>query len=547
MDAQHRRGRRRGVLALARPVAVAVAALLLFGYGLGTGSLWDQDEPRYFQVAREVLGSGDPFTLRYDGQPWFVHPPLFFWLQALAASVLGFTEVAARLWTAVSSAAAVGVTFLLAQGFYGRRTALLASAILATTLQVLVQARLAVFDPTLLAFMLATLYMALVAQSAERPGAYRWAGAWAGLATATKGPIGLLLPAMVLGALWTVRREWWRLRRIPLAAVGLFVLVGLPWYVVETVRHGRAFLETAVGYYLVTRFVGVVENQPGPWWYYIPVLLVGSYPWTALIPSALALHLRRRAELPSQVILLWCGITVAFYSVAGTKLPNYVLPVYPLLAIGIARLWDQALAPSSREAGQLLRRAAFLLPVGPALLVAAIVAFGVVKFPAEMTALRPVMVGTLALMAAGPLVGAGLLLTGRVRAALASLVLTLALFVPVLVHATLPAVERFRPLPRIARAMRAAMAPGDALVLAGPERPSLRFYADRAVVRVTDRAELARALCRLGRTFVVVPAEEDAWVRDALPAAARQQGADGGYRILLVESPAACPGAQRTP
>ncbi|MGH7754625.1 MAG: ArnT family glycosyltransferase, partial [Gemmatimonadales bacterium] len=307
-----------------RLLLVTLAALALFTYGLGVGTLWDQDEPKYVQVAREILETGDLFTLRLDGQPWFVHPPLFMWLQAITGILIGFTEFAARIWSAISGAAIVAATFLLARLLYGSTTAMLAAAIVATSFQVLGQSRLAVFDPTLVAFMLLALYMYLVAYTTRSRSAHLWAWMWAGWATATKGPIGVLLPAMAIVGLWVVRREWRRWQEIPWQGPLIFAAVGLPWYIVETVRHGEVFLRDAVGYYLFNRFFGVVENQPGAWWYYVPVLLLGAFPWTACIPSTAAWLLRRRSELASQVILLWCGVTIVFYSVAGTKLPNYV-------------------------------------------------------------------------------------------------------------------------------------------------------------------------------------------------------------------------------
>jgi 4-amino-4-deoxy-L-arabinose transferase-like glycosyltransferase len=113
-----------------------MAALLLFVYGLGVGTLWDQDEPKYTQVAREILQTRDLFTLHLDGQPWFVHPPLFMWLQAATGALFGFTELTARIWTALSSVGIVAVTFLLGRLLYDSTTGALAAAIAATTLHV---------------------------------------------------------------------------------------------------------------------------------------------------------------------------------------------------------------------------------------------------------------------------------------------------------------------------------------------------------------------------------------------------------------------------
>ncbi|MDQ7840195.1 MAG: glycosyltransferase family 39 protein [bacterium] len=522
-----------------RLLAITLAALLLFGYGLGAGTLWDQDEPKYAGVSREILETGDPITLHSNGRPWFVHPPLFFWLQAMTGWAFGFTEATVRIWSAISGAGAVGVTFLLARLFYGPATGVLAAAILATTFQFLVQSRLGVFDPTLVLFMLLALYMYLVAYTGGSGRAAVWAWVWAGLATLTKGPIGLLLPAMAVVGLWLVRRDWSAWRRTPLLGPAFFCLIGLSWYLIEALRHGEPFLRSAVGYYLFSRFFGVVENQPGPWWYYVPVLIVGAFPWTAFLPAAVAYHARRRRELGSQVILLWCGITLLFYSLAGTKLPNYILPVYPLLAIGIARLWEE-------QTAGLMRMATGLLAATAAAFVAAIALYGWIKFPAEMLDLRVPLAAAAAVFAAGPLLAAGLLLIRRPPPALAALLLTPVVAVPVLVHLTLPAMERYRPLPRIARAIAQEARPSDAVAaVAMNTSASLGFYSGRHIIWVESPDDLVGAICRHRRLFVVVPPHQPSWwTPTSLPAGARLQGEDRGYRIFLKEGPGPCSGGE---
>ncbi len=510
---------------------VTAAALVLFTYGLGVGTLWDQDEPLYTEIARQMLEGGDPFSLQVNGRSWFVHPPLFMWLQALTGALFGLTEFTARLWSAISAAIIVAATVLLARMFYGPRTALLASAILATTMHFLGQARLAVFDPTLVAFMLLAFYMYLVAYTTGSRRAHLWAWTWAGFATATKGPIGLLLPAMVICALWIVRRDWGRWREIPVWGPLLYAAVGLPWYVIETVRHGKDFLLTAVGYYQLNRFFGVVENQPGPWWYYAPVLLAGAFPWTGFLAPAVAYHARRRRELGSQVILLWIGITLAFYSLAGTKLPNYILPVYPLLAIGIARLCVDTLERASADAPRLMRWAFGLLLVGVAIFVAVGVIFGRVEYPAQMAALRSALVIVLGVFVAGSVASLAAYLSGRLAIALA-----------VFVHHTLPAIEAQRPLPRIARTVGDALRPGDALAAVRMNvNASLVYYAHHEVLWIETPHQLGRTFCRHDRLFLVVPeVQYRRWVEALLPSGIEQKGQDGGYRILFKNHPTPC-------
>ncbi|MDR7483367.1 MAG: glycosyltransferase family 39 protein [Armatimonadota bacterium] len=525
-------------------LAVTLAALLLFTYGLGAGSLWDQDEAKYTQVAAEMLATGDWWTLRWNGEPWFVHPPLFMWLQAATARLVGLTEATARWWSAVSQAVVVGVTSLLGRLLYDARTGWLAAAVAATMLQMVVQARLAVFDPTLLAGMLAALYMGLVAHATASRRAQHWAWAWAGLATSAKGPIGLLLPAVVLVALGMRARRLGIWRASLVTGPLLYAAVGLPWYVVETVRHGWTFLRPVVGYYLITRFVGVVEEQPGPWWYYAPVLAAGAFPWTALALPA-GVYLARRASASHQVILLWVGLVVVFYSIAGTKLPNYVLPVYPVLAIGIARFCLDALAdaPGTRR---LFQVSVGLLVATAVFLVVGLLAFGARQYPAETAALLPALLPALAVLAAGPLSAALLAILGSRRAALCALLLTMVVATPVLVHVTLPAVERQRPIPRLAALLRGQMQPGDALAAVQMRTtPSLVYYAGTRVQFLRTRDDLAQALCAHSRLFVVVPdGLYRSWFAAGLPPDVRTVGQEGTYRLLRKDGPAPCAGTR---
>lgn len=527
-----------------RLLLITCSALILFTYGLGTGTLWDQDEALYTDIARHIAEGGDPFTLQSNGRPWFVHPPLFMWLQAATGRVFGLTEFTARVWSAVAAAAAVAVTFLLARLLYDGRTGLLASAVLATMMQFLGQARLAIFDPLLLVFVLLALYTYLVGYTTGSRRAHVWAWMWAGCATATKGPIGLLLPGMVVVALWIVRRDWSRWREIPWRGPAIFAVIGLPWYLIEAVRHGQEFVRTAVGYYLVNRFFGVVENQPGPWWYYVPVLLAGAFPWTGYLPPAAVYHVRRRDELASQVILLWVAITVAFYSIAGTKLPNYLLPVYPLIAIGVARLALDALDRRSADAPRLMRWAFGLLLAGLAIFVAVALVFGRVEYPTQLATLRSAVVVIVAVFAAGSLASLAAYLLGRPAIAVGALVATVLVALPVLVHHTLPAIEAQRPLPRIARVVRAGMQPGDALAgVRMHTNASLMYYARHPVLWIETPHQLAQALCRHDRIFLVVPeVHYREWVAPLLPAAMEQRVQDGEFRLLSKTERTPCVG-----
>jgi 4-amino-4-deoxy-L-arabinose transferase-like glycosyltransferase len=163
----------------------------------------------------------------------------------------------------------------------------------------------------------------------------------AGLATLAKGPLGLLLPILVVGGYVVATREWRWLREIfaPLS-IAAFVVVSAPWYVAILRDQGRHFLEVFVLDHNVQRFTSTVHNHPGPFWYYLPVLLAGLFPWSGLAVPAF-FRLAPRASRSDLFVLLWLGLPLAFFSLAGSKLPGYILPCVPPLAILMGRAADR--------------------------------------------------------------------------------------------------------------------------------------------------------------------------------------------------------------
>lgn len=537
----------------ARPLAallLAAAALLLFTLGLGRGSLWDQDEPRYTDIARQITERGDPITLYHNGEPWFVHPPLYMWLVAGTGALLGFSEFTARIWTSLFGAGGVLVTFLLGRRLYDARAGLVAGLIAMTTLEYFVLSRLAIFDSVLVTFMLAAVYMVLVAEEADAPSrrrTLRWAFVWAGLATLTKGPIGLLLPAMVVCAWWLWRGVLGaRLRALPADGLLLYGLIGLSWYAVETARHGLPFLQRIVGYYMVGRFFGVVENQPGPWYYYLPVIALGGFPWSAFLPSLALYHGRRlRRDPRSVLLLLWIGVTVLFYSAAGTKLPNYVMPVFPVAAIAAAPVWSAAWE-SDKEAARLLRWGAWLLLAGGLALGAAVMIFGRTKYPGEFAAVAPHL-RLLGVMLAAGVVGAALFLAARAyRRGFAVLTGTMTVTLLTLALVTVPHLERLRATKPMALALRAVVRPEDRVVGIGlSDRASLIYYGGHPIIWVVGVESLARRhLCGARRGFLIITrAEYERWAREAFAGELVVFQEMGDMVLLQTAAPLPCPPA----
>ena len=326
-----------------RATAVLFALVLaLLAFRLGAVPLIGPDEPRYARVAVEMHRAGEWVRPTLQGRPWIEKPPLYYWLAGAAYSVLGETEAAARVPSVVAALLLVGATALVAARLFGSAAGLHAGFIAGTSLLPFAYGRAAAMDVLVAALVtvaigLAALRLLGIAGRLAIPAA----AAAAGLATLAKGPLGLLLPALVLGGYLASRREWWRLRELlSPTAVAAFLVVAAPWYAAILRDQGRHFLDVFILDHNVERFTSTVHHHPGPLWYYLPVLLVGLFPWSGLAVPAL-LRVGPRTSRADLLLLLWLALPLLFFSLAGSKLPGYILPCVPPLAILMGRAADR--------------------------------------------------------------------------------------------------------------------------------------------------------------------------------------------------------------
>lgn len=312
------------------------AALLLFR--LGDVPLLGPDEPRYARVAAEMARRGDLVTPTLQGRPWLEKPALYYWMAGGAFALLGENEMAARLPSVLAGLLLVGSTALFGARIHGRAAGLHSGFILATSVLPFAYARAASMDMLLAASVtVATGLAGLRLLGIAGPGAMMAAGAFAGLATLAKGPLGLLLPAMVAIGYVAVRREWSSLRPRSALGAGLaFVAVAAPWYLAIVRAQGRAFIDVFLLDHNLARLTSTVHHHPGPAYYYLPVLLLGLVPWTGFVLPGLAL-VRPRRRPADLFVLLWLLLTLVFFSMAGSKLPGYILPCLPPLALLMGR------------------------------------------------------------------------------------------------------------------------------------------------------------------------------------------------------------------
>ena len=219
---------------------------------------------------------------------------------------------------------------------FGRAVGFAAAVITATSVGFFALARAASMDMPLTAALTAALALLLVALDAEggRRRAYFYAFyAALGFGLLAKGPVAVLLPALAVGAFIVARRGWREWRRWHPEGILATVAVAGPWYGAVTWIHGREFIDVFVLNHNLQRFTSEVHGHPQPFYFYAPVLLLLFFPWSFLLVSAV----RRRSSAAELLVLLWAAAPLVFFSLSGSKLPAYILPSLPPLALLTAR------------------------------------------------------------------------------------------------------------------------------------------------------------------------------------------------------------------
>ena len=329
--------------------------LLVFIYGLiwfGTlqyRHLIPSDEGRYAEMAREMLVTGDWVTPRYNGYQYFEKPPLQVWATASAFKLFGVGEWQARLWTALT-----GFLTIIAIGFtgakiYGQRAGLLAGIVLASSPMWIIGGHVNALDMGLSAFLAGALCSLLIAQTSHNKTTTRnwmWV-CWASMALATlsKGLIGAALPAMVLIAYSLSNWDWQLWKRLHiLSGLFLFLLIAAPWFTLVSLRN-PAFFDFFFIHEHLQRFTQDAHSRTGPMYYFVPLLLLGFLPWLPQLIGSIggAWQDRRRNFSGKWLLLCWSIIIFVFFSVSHSKLPGYIIPIFPALALLAGVTLDRSL------------------------------------------------------------------------------------------------------------------------------------------------------------------------------------------------------------
>lgn len=330
---------------LAPGVTLVFVGAAFFAF-LGNHGLFEPDEGRYAQVAKEMSESGNLITPTLNGFSHIEKPPVIYWFVALSYRVFGVSEFGARLPSALAALGMIFLTFQIAKELGGRRAGWFAALVLASSLQFFLMARLITADMMMAFWITAAITCAVKFHFHPTAKAYGWLFfVFMGVGFLTKGPMALLVPISAAAGLGWKNND--RPRLPWLLGMPLCLAISISWFVIVSVQNPNLFdyfLRTE----LLDRFLSNNHGRNQPIWFFLPVLIVGFLPWTLFLIPALLAQFKRGAKLapPARFLLTWFLIPLLFLSLSGSKLVTYVLPLLPALATGLGLAFSSGLRPN---------------------------------------------------------------------------------------------------------------------------------------------------------------------------------------------------------
>jgi len=330
----------------------ALYALVWFG-SLDYRHLIPSDEGRYAEIAREMLVSGDWVTPRYHDYKYFFKPPLQLWATVIAFDWFGVGEWQARLWGALTGFLTILFVGYTSTRLDGPRAGWIAAVALAASPMWIISGHINSLDMALSAFLASALCALLLAQHSKTTASTRgWmllCWTFMALATLSKGLIGAALPTLVLIAYSLSAWDWRIWKRLHIVSgLLLFFAITAPWFILMSIRHPE-FFEFFFIHEHFERFTQNTHRRPGPIYFFVPLLVAGFLPFLFQLPGAVVQAWKSRQGHFSAgwMLVCWFVIIFAFFSVSRSKLPGYIIPIFPALAMLVGRYLDRQLGQTN--------------------------------------------------------------------------------------------------------------------------------------------------------------------------------------------------------
>jgi len=515
-------GERSGVRIPNGYLAAAIVACLFLAVFLLSATrttLWDRDEPRFCTAGWEMLQSGNYLYPTFNGELRPDKPVLVYWLMTLPMRVLGPTELACRFWSAVGIVATGLIVYATGRRAFGRTAGMAAMAVWLTSPLAMFMAKFATADAVTIPMIWGAIGC-FVAALVGQPRPIHWVGmaVFTALAMLGKGPLGLI-PIAVAGAtlllLWRRTEHRWRFVAMLAAATVVGLAIFFAWALAVNARTDGAYLREGIGKHVIGRMSEPMESHGGnrllylP--YYIPVVLAGFFPWVALlggvISAAGGLRLGGRV---GRALLIGTTLPVFIaFSLLATKLPHYVLPMFPGLALAVGATLQAALDGQLTERDRRwLRRGAWALCIlGLPAAVAAAVAglWG----PNMLIRIGAVIFG--AALAATTIVAARRLRAGDLKRTALSIIAGLLVMEILLYSILAPGLDKTKITPPLVRRIAPNAAAAEEVATYGFDEPTLYFYLHRPIRSLNDEQarprEIRAWMTEPGRKLLVLSAQ----------------------------------------
>lgn len=509
--------------------ALALAIFAFASYLSSRSTLFDRDEPRFAQASVEMLASGNWLYPTFDLELRPDKPILVYWLMASALEVLGVSAWAARFWSPVCLALACWFVFGIARRLFDERAGLLAMCLLAAAPLAVVEGTIATTDALLLACTTGVM-ACFVATIVDGPSGPRYAGIgfWTALALLTKGPVGLAIPLLSIAfALWFMRLErfpkgfqpkriWFALA----AAVVVFLVWAIP---ANSATHGE-YAVRGLGHHVVDRVSGPLEGHGGGYFLwlplYVPVVVVGFLSALMLLPAACRAlvggdvwNVRTRA-----VLIGWTLPTFVLMTLVPTKLPHYVLPIFPSLAVACAGIVDAVERHEITDSERAWLGAGTWIFAAVALLIAAAGVLAPYQLALDELSTPSIVIALC--LGITTLVAMRLHRRGKERRAAYAVVCGLVVTWIAAVELVMPVIERSKISPEIARTINSRVPRSVPVARWKYSEPSFDFLLGRPPIRDFDSEDKFREWAADTTPFVlVIPRDKLEQMRDVLPAA----------------------------
>ncbi len=498
-------------------IILTICLFGLFFMFLATRStLWDRDEPRYARAAVEMVQSGNYLYPTFNGRPWVDKPILYYWLTSATIRLFGPSEFAVRLFSVLGLMLTFVFTYRVAKKLFEVITGLLSILMLGTSMMILAVGASATIEGILLPCTLGVMLMFIL--SLEVKGNWRHGvimGIFLGLSFLAKGPAGLLPLIAILCSMMFYKYLCWPVKKL-LFILGIAVVIGVGifmiWAAPANYATGGEIVQTFFGHHVIERILKPLESHGGNFFLYLPyyplAVIFGFFPWTIHLPGAISATLGNRLCGRQGKIILICWVTsgIIIMTFAATKLPHYIISIWPALAIGSAAMIFNQLARrlSPQDIFWLKCGVWFFVPVG--VLIGLALMIGSWFAPIPNLAPWATVAGIIMLAMT---VFAGIQqLNVRLIDSTKWILIGMAAFLVPVIAGVIPALEAAKITPTIAKAVRQQTIETVPVATYEFHEPSLNYYIGRNIEKLRKAEDMFAWLQNGTAGVVIMPATE---------------------------------------